>query len=177
MQRKLSKNKNYESKNREKLRLELARIHNYIANQRKDFLHKLTTNIINDNQIILLEDLAVKNMIKNHCLAKSISDASWGELVRQLTYKAEWYGRDIVKIDRYYASSKTCSNCGNIYKELTLSVREWECEVCHTKHDRDINAAKNILAEGLRLRTMSGVGTALDEKQKVVERFCSRETL
>ena len=123
-----------------------------IANQRKDMLHKLSTKLIRENDIICMEDLAVKNMVKNHNLAKSIADASWGEFRRQLTYKAEWYGRKLVVIDRFYPSSQMCSACGTLWSGTKdLAVRKWTCTDCGTVHDRDVNAAKNILAEGLRM--------------------------
>ncbi|NET59383.1 MAG: IS200/IS605 family element transposase accessory protein TnpB [Symploca sp. SIO2E6] len=137
------------SRNREKARLNVARIHAQIVDSRTDFIHKLTTQLIRDNQVIVVEDLAVKNMIKNHKLAGSISDASWLELVRQLEYKSEWYGRELVKIDRWFPSSKRCSNCGHIVEKMPLNIRQWECPECGAEHDRDINASVNILAAGL----------------------------
>lgn len=137
------------SKNREKARLKVAREHARIADQRLDGLHKLTTRLIRENQVICVESLAVKNMVRNHALAKAISDVGWGELVRQLEYKANWYGRTLVKIDRWYPSSKRCSVCGYILESLALDVREWTCPQCGTHHDRDINAAQNICAVGL----------------------------
>jgi len=133
------------SNNRYKARLKVARIHAAIANTRKDQLHKLTTQLIRENQTIAVEDLSVKNMVKNHKLAKAISDAGWGELVRQLVYKAEWYGRELVKIDRWFPSTKGCSSCGHRMDKLPLSVREWDCPKCRAHHDRDTNAALNIL--------------------------------
>jgi putative transposase len=137
------------SKNRGKARLKVARIHARIANQRADGLHKLTTRVIRENQVICVESLAVKNMVRNPKLAKSISDVGWSELVRQLEYKARWYGRTLVKIDRWYPSSKRCHACGQVLDALTLDVRQWTCPACGVRHDRDINAAKNILAVGL----------------------------
>lgn len=137
------------SNNRDKARVKVARIQGKIADSRKDFLHKLTTRLVRENQTIVVEDLAVANMVKNHKLARSISDASWGELVRQLAYKCQWYGRTLVKIDRWFPSSKRCGHCGHIVDKLPLDVREWDCPECGTHHDRDINAAKNILAAGL----------------------------
>lgn len=137
------------SNNRDKARLKVAKVHAAISDARQDFLHKLTTQLVRENQTIVVEDLAVKNMIKNPKLARSISDASLGELVRQLTYKAAWYGRNLVKIDRWFPSSKRCGNCGHIVDKLPLNIREWTCSSCGTVHDRDLNAAGNILAAGL----------------------------
>ena len=137
------------SNNRHKTRLRVARVHAEIADARKDMLHKLTTRLVRENQTIAVEDLAVKNMVKNHKLAQAISDASWSELVRQLEYKCEWYGRRLVKIDRWFPSSKRCHSCGHTVAKLPLNVREWECPSCGVRHDRDINAAINILAAGL----------------------------
>lgn len=136
------------SRNRHKARLKVAKVHQEISDARKDFLHKLTTRLVRENQTIAVEDLAVKNMIKNRKLALSISDASWGELVRQLEYKCDWYGRTLVKIDRWFPSSKRCGNCGHIVEKLPLNIREWDCPNCGVHHDRDINAAQNILAAG-----------------------------
>ncbi|NEN92820.1 MAG: IS200/IS605 family element transposase accessory protein TnpB [Okeania sp. SIO3H1] len=137
------------SNNYQKARLKLARIHAKIKDSRLDYTHKLTTQLIKRYQTIVIEDLAVKNMVKNHKLAKAISDANWGELVRQLEYKADWYGRELIKIDRYFPSSKRCSNCGHVVEKLPLNIREWDCPECGSHHDRDINAAINILAAGL----------------------------
>lgn len=140
------------SSNRHKARLKVAKVHQKIADARKDFLHKLTTRLVRENQTIAVEDLAVKNMVKNPKLALSISDASWGELVRQLEYKCDWYGRTLVKIDRWFPSSKRCGNCGHVVEKLPLNIREWDCPNCGTHHDRDINAANNILAAGLAVK-------------------------
>ena len=137
------------SKNRAKARLKVARIHARIADRRRDYQHQLSTRIVHENQVICIESLTVKNMLKNHHLAKSISDVGWGEFVRQLEYKAQWYGRTLVKIDKWYPSSKRCSHCGHVLDSLSLDVRFWMCSECHTFHDRDINAAKNVLAAGL----------------------------
>jgi len=137
------------SKNRDKARLKVAKVYAQISDARKDFLHKLTTQLIRENQTIVVEDLAIINMLKNPKLALAISDASWAELVRQLEYKCDWYGRNFVKIDRWFPSSKRCGHCGYIVDKLPLTVREWDCPSCGTHHDRDINAAKNILAAGL----------------------------
>lgn len=148
LQRRLAK-KQKGSANRRKARLKVARLHAKIADSRKDFLHKLSTRLINENQVIAIETLAVSNMQKNHCLAKSISDAGWSEFVRQLEYKALWYRRELVGIDRWYPSSKRCSDCGYTVKSMPLKVREWTCPECGAIHDRDINAARNVLAAGL----------------------------
>ena len=138
------------SSNRHKARLKVAKIHAKIKDARTDFLHKLTTNLVYCYDLIAIEDLAVRNMVRNHKLARSISDAAWGEFFRQLEYKCDWYGRQLVKIDRFFPSSKRCYHCGFVMDKLPLSVRSWDCPNCGTKGiDRDINAGKNILAAGL----------------------------
>lgn len=150
-QRKLSR-KIKGSKNWNKQKIKVARIHERIRNTRIDNLHKISHKLISENQVIVSEDLAVSNMVKNHNLAKAILDCGWYELTRQLTYKAEWNDRIYIKIGRYVPSSQTCNVCSYVNKDIKdLSVREWICPQCGTVHDRDINAAKNILNEGLRL--------------------------
>ena len=145
------------SNNYHKQRIKIARLHNKINNQRNDYLHKLSKNIIDENQIICIEDLKVKNMQANHKLARSISDASWSRFVSMLIYKANWYGRIIVKVPSNYPSSQLCSSC-NYQNSITkdLSVRKWTCPKCGVSHDRDINAAKNILRKGIEILTKDG---------------------
>jgi putative transposase len=150
------------SNNREKARHEVARIHAQIADDRTDFLHKLTTRLVRENQTIAIEDLSVKNMMTNHKLARAIADASWAELVRQLEYKCQWYGRTLVKIDRWFPSSKRCGKCGHVVDKLPLDIREWDCPECGTHHDRDINAAQNILAAGLAVIVVCGANVRPD---------------
>lgn len=147
-QRRLAKKKRG-SRNRDKARRTVARIHARIADRRRDFTHQLSTRIIRENQTICIESLRVKAMVKHPTLAKAIHDVGWGEFVRQLEYKATWYGRTLVKIDKWYPSSKRCFACGHVLDSLTLTIRQWTCPECGSIHDRDVNAAQNILAAGL----------------------------
>ena len=149
-QRKLS-NRVKNSKRRFKQQKLVFKLHEKIRNQRSDFLHKLSTKLVSENQVICLEDLKVKNMVKNHNLAKSISDVSWSKFVEFLKYKCSWYGRTLVQIDKFFPSSKTCSCCGNIKKDLTLKDREYVCSSCGLVIDRDYNSSLNILREGLKI--------------------------
>jgi len=154
-QRKLARKKKG-SKNRTKARLKVAKIQAKIADRRRDYQHKLNTRIVYENQVVCVESLAVKNMVQNHCLAKAISDVGWGEFTRQLDYKTKWYGRTLVKIDRWYPSSKTCHACKHVLDSLSLDIREWVCPACSMVHDRDTNAALNILAAGLAVTACGG---------------------
>jgi putative transposase len=147
-QRRLSR-KAAGSANRAKARLKVARVHARIADRRRDFLHKLTTRLVRDNQAVVLEDLSVRNMLGNHALARAISGAARSELRSMLAYKCDWYGRNLVVIDRWYPSSKTCSACAHVLAALPLCARAWDCPSCGIRHDRDVNAAQNIRAAGL----------------------------
>lgn len=138
-----------ECRNYQKQKVKVARIHEKIANQRIDFLHQLSSRLTDENQIICIEDLNVKGLVKNHKVAKSISDVSWSEFVRQLDYKCQWKGRTLVKVDRFFPSSQLCSVCGHSDGKKELDIREWVCSNCGTLHDRDINASINIKTEGL----------------------------
>ncbi|MFD6859900.1 RNA-guided endonuclease InsQ/TnpB family protein [Rhodococcus sp. NPDC060090] len=149
-QRELSR-KEKGSNNREKARRKVARVYARIADRRTDHLHKLSTRLIRENQAIAIEDLSVRNMVANHSLARAISDASWRQLRTMLEYKADWYGRDLLVVDRWYPSTRVCSECGALHDRLPLNIREWTCR-CGTVHDRDANAARNILAAGLAER-------------------------
>jgi putative transposase len=138
----------------------VARAHRKVRHARADFLHRASTRLVRQNDLIVIEDLAVANMIRNRHLARAISDCGWGEFRRQLAYKCQRYGRRLVVIDRWYPSSKTCSACGHLLAQLSLSTRHWTCPSCRARHDRDINAAKNILAAGLAV-SACGAGIRL----------------
>jgi putative transposase len=144
------------SANRAKAAAKVARAHRKVRTARADFLHRASTGLVRQNDVIVVEDLAVRNMIRNRRLARAISDCGWGEFRRQLEYKCQRYGRALIVIDRWYPSSKTCSACGHLLAELSLSVRHWRCPSCGTRHDRDSNAAKNILAAGLAVAACGG---------------------
>nr|WP_282959005.1 RNA-guided endonuclease TnpB family protein [Actinoplanes xinjiangensis] len=147
-QRKLAR-KGKGSRNREKARVKVARVHARIADRRRDALQKVTTRLVRENQVLVIEDLAVRNMLKSHTLARAISDASWGMFRTLLEYKAQEYGRTLIAVPRWYPSTRLCSVCGTQAQKMALSVREWTCTGCDTRHDRDVNAARNILAAGL----------------------------
>ena len=167
--------KSKDSTTRERWRKKLAIQYEKVTNQRLDYLHQITFQLINENQVICIENLNVKGMIKNHKLAQAINDVSWGTLVQFLTYKCKWNSRELVVIDRFYPSSKTCSSCSHLINEMPLNVREWICPSCGTIHDRDINAAKNILIQGLNI--LSGCGTQSDTKQKQQEASSIEESM
>ncbi|MFF7216559.1 RNA-guided endonuclease InsQ/TnpB family protein [Streptomyces sp. NPDC008238] len=143
------------SSNREKARRKVARVHARIADRRRDFLHKLSTRLVRENQTVVIEDLTVRNLLKNGKLARAISDVAWTNLRTMLEYKCAWYGRELVVVDRWFPSSKLCGNCGTVREKLPLNVREWTCD-CGTVHDRDVNAARNILAAGLAVSACGG---------------------
>ncbi|MCA2678861.1 MAG: transposase, partial [Microcystis sp. M043S2] len=149
-----------------KARIKVARINAQITDSRKDHLQKLTTQLVRENQTIVVENLAVKNLVKNPKLSQAISEVRGGEITRQLAYKCHWYGRNYIEIDRWFPSSKRSSNCGYIAEKMPLNVREWDCPSCGTHHDRDVNASKNILAAGLAVSVR--VATIRPEQSKTV---------
>jgi putative transposase len=156
LQRKHAKKKG--KSNKEKARIKIARQHEKISNIREDFHHKLSTRIINENQVIVLEDLNVSGMVRNRKLARAISQQGWSQFVTFLKYKGTLYGREVIQVDRFYPSSKTCSSCGTIQQSLPLNIREWTCDSCGATHDRDINAAKNLMALGTSVTAFGGDG-------------------
>lgn len=156
-QRNLARKAPGEGANRVKARRRVARIHARIADRRRDGLHKLTTRLVRENQTLVIEDLTVRNMVKNRSLARAISDAAWSEFRSMLEYKAAWYGREVIAVDRFFPSSKLCSHCGRLAERMPLNVRAWTCEGCGTTHDRDVNAAKNLKAAGLAV-SVCGAG-------------------
>ena len=145
----------FEAKNYQKQKRKVARLYEKVIKQRTDFLNKLSTDIIKNHDTICIENLNTKGMLRNRKLAKSISDVSWSSFVTKLQYKAEWYGREIIKIDKWFPSSQICSKCGHKDGKKPLNIRDWTCPICHTYHDRDINASKNILTEGLRIQSLA----------------------
>ena len=145
---------------RERLRKRIAKLYQRITDIRSDHLNKVSWEMVRDNGMIVLEDLNIKGMMQNHRLAKSVADVSLAELVRMVKYKASWYGRTVLQVDRWFPSSKTCSECGYIKQDLKLSDREWICPRCGVKHDRDLNASKNIKKQGLTLATVGTTGLA-----------------
>ena len=154
-QRNLSR-KAKDSANRQKARVKVARVHARITDRRHDYLHKLTTRLVRENQAVVIEDLSVANMVRNHSLARTISDAAWGDLRGMLEYKCDWYGRDLIVVDRFYPSSKTCSACGHLVAKMPLNIRSWSCPQCGAVHDRDVNAAINLKAAGLAVSACGG---------------------
>ncbi|MFF3332307.1 RNA-guided endonuclease InsQ/TnpB family protein [Streptomyces sp. NPDC002888] len=156
-QRELSRKAGGDGANRRKDRQKVAKIHARIADRRRDVLHKLTTRLVRENQTLVIEDLSVRNMVKNRSLARAISDAAWAEFRSMLEYKADWYGREVIAVDRFFPSSKLCSHCGSLAQAMPLNVRTWTCDSCGTTHDRDGNAAKNLLAAGLAV-SVCGAG-------------------
>ena len=154
-QRRLSR-KAKGSENRSRARVKVARVHARITDRRRDMLHKLSTRLVRENQTVVIEDLNVAGMLRNHSLARAISGAAWSDLRGMLEYKCDWYGRDLIVVDRWFPSSKTCSDCGHQIGALPLNVREWVCPRCGVLHDRDINAARNIRAEGLSVLACGG---------------------
>ena len=151
------------SNNRAKARKKVARVHAKIAGRRRDHLHKLTTRLVRENQTLVIEDLTVRTMVRNRKLARAISDAAWAEFRSLLEYKAAWYGREVIAVDRFFPSSRLCSACGTLAQSMPLHVRTWTCDSCGTTHDRDVNAAKNLLAAGLAV-TVCGAGVRPQRK-------------
>ena len=164
------------SKNKEKARIKLARFHEKLSNIKENYLHHVANQLLNENQVIVIENLNVQGMMKNHCLARSIQELSLARFKQILKYKATWYGRDIIEINRFYPSSKLCSNCGFKKEDLTLKDRQWTCPSCKTKLDRDLNAATNILNEGKRFLLTKKIG--LDSPDlKLVENYSLEDSM
>lgn len=162
-QRRLAKKAKGDGANRAKARRKVARIYARIADRRRDHLHKLSTRLVRENQTLVIEDLTVRNMVRNRSLARAISDAAWSEFRSMLEYKAAWYGREVIAVDRFFPSSKLCSHCGTLAGRMPLNVRTWTCGGCGTTHDRDVNAAENLLAAGLAV-TVCGAGVRPQRK-------------
>ncbi|GIH51442.1 putative transposase [Microbispora rosea] len=160
------------SANQAKAKAKVARAHTKVRDARADFLHRISTRLVRDHDLIVIEDLNVKGMVRNHSLARAISDCGWGEFRRQLEYKTAKYGRTLVVIDRWYPSSKTCSACGHLLAQLSLSTRTWQCPSCGTRHDRDVNAAKNILAAG---RAVSACGADVSPQGSSLRRSAVKQ--
>lgn len=165
--------KQKESKRREKARIKVAKVYEKITNSRENMQHQVSSRLVKEYDLIALEDLNVKGMVQNHCLSKAISDVSWSSFVTKLKYKAEWYGKEVIVIDRFYPSSKTCSHCDHIKESLDLSERNWTCTSCGTEHDRDVNASKNILRRALTIKSSGtddyrhGVGIRPDKEKSL----------
>lgn len=175
-QRALSRKAPGDGANRRKARQKVASIHARITDRRRDGLHKLTTRLVRENQTLVIEDLTVRNMVRNRSLARAISDAAWGEFRSLLEYKAAWYGREVVVVDRFFPSSKLCSHCGSLVKKLPLNVRTWTCENCGTAHDRDVNAARNLKAAGLAV-SACGAGVRPQRRTPGGRSAAKQETL
>ncbi|WP_460358327.1 RNA-guided endonuclease InsQ/TnpB family protein [Actinoallomurus acanthiterrae] len=173
--RQLSRKAKGDGSNRAKARRKLARIHARIADRRRDSLHKLTTRLVRENQVIVIEDLTVRNLLKNGNLARAIGDAAWSQFRSMLEYKARWYGREVIAVDRWFPSSKLCSVCGALAGEMPLGVRTWTCG-CGTTHDRDVNAAKNLLAAGLAV-SACGAGVRPQRSSPVGRSALKQEAL
>jgi putative transposase len=160
-QKKLSR-KHKGSNSRNKARVLVAKVHEHISNTRQDYLHKLSTKVVNNNQVVVIEQLNIKGMVRNHKLGKAISDVGWGMFVNFLDYKLKQKGGVLIEIDRWFPSSKTCSSCLYQMSEMPLNIREWTCPSCDTHHDRDENASKNIRAEGMRMLKTDGTAVSAD---------------
>ena len=163
------------SNNRDKARRKVARVHARITDRRRDHLHKVTTRLVRENQTVVIEDLNVRGMLSNGKLARAISDASWSELRTMLEYKAAWYGREVIAVDQWFPSSKTCSACGRLAQSMPLNIREWTCDGCHARHDRDVNAARNILAAGLAV-SACGAGVRPNRATSATQPAMKQET-